>query len=413
MQTATNTVTGSFVSGNPISYYNGARWTFDLKNGRELATANNGTHSISYDYDVNGLRTYKIVDGVRHDYVYASGQLLRETYTQSGTDYVLDFLYDQSGRPYMLYLTTTTAGTTTSRPLYYILNLQGDVIYLVNTAGVAEASYAYDPYGSILSSGGSLANVNPLRYRGYYYDAESGFYYLQSRNYDPSLGRFINADTYSSTGQGFLGYNMFAYCCNRVISTSDQTGEFFFTAIAIGFGIGLAAQYIGDVVENVQSGETGLDILVPHSSIKDYAGSGIGCAIAAIPGFGFWGTVGLGALGNVTSDLIKGNLKDGGDVIESAVKGGLANAVGYAFQKGIEFLKVKQISNMPRTERKLFLKTNVYQNSQAFVNSNLRTFANATVSENMSIVSKTLTIFKSGIYSTLVSGILGKIIESK
>ena len=111
--------------------------------------------------------------------------------------------------------------------------------------------------------------------------------------------------------------------------------------------------------------------------------------------------------------MIKGNLKDGGDVIESAVKGGLANAVGYAFQKGIEFLKVKQISNMPRTERKLFLKTNVYQNSQAFVNSNLRTFANATVSENMSIVSKTLTIFKSGIYSTLVSGILGKIIESK
>ena len=411
--------TGSYVydgAGNPTSFYNVgdlSAWTMTWKNGRELATASNGTHSVSYDYDVNGLRTCKIVDGIRHDYVYASGQLLRETFTQSGTDYVLDFLYDQGGRPYVLYLTTTTAGTTVSRPLYYILNLQGDVIYLVNTAGVAEASYAYDPYGSILSSGGSLANVNPLRYRGYYYDAESGFYYLQSRNYDPSLGRFINADTYSSTGQGFLGYNMFAYCCNRVISTSDQTGEFFFTAIAIGFGIGLAAQYIGDVVENVQSGETGLDILVPHSSIKDYAGSGIGCAIAAIPGFGFWGTVGLGALGNVTSDLIKGNLKDGGDVIESAVKGGLANAVGYAFQKGIEFLKVKQISNMPRTERKLFLKTNVYQNSQAFVNSNLRTFANATVSENMSIVSKTLTIFKSGIYSTLVSGILGKIIESK
>ena len=72
------------------------------KNGRELATASNGTHNASYDYDINGLRTYKIVDGVRHDYVYASGQLLRESFTLDGHSCVYDFLYDQSGRPYML-----------------------------------------------------------------------------------------------------------------------------------------------------------------------------------------------------------------------------------------------------------------------------------------------------------------------
>ncbi len=215
-------------AGNPTGYYNVgdlSAWTMTWRNGRELATAGNGIHSVSYDYDVNGLRTYKIVDGVRHDYVYASGQFLRETFTQSGTDYVLDFLYDQSGRPYMLYLTTTTAGTTASRPLYYVLNLQGDVIYLVNTAGVAEASYAYDPYGSILSSTGSLANVNPLRYRGYYYDTETGFYYLQSRYYDPIVKRFLNADSYASTGQGFVGYNMFAYCNNNPIIFLDKTGN--------------------------------------------------------------------------------------------------------------------------------------------------------------------------------------------
>lgn len=401
-------------AGNPTSFYNVgdlSTWTMTWKNGRELATASNGTHSVSYDYDVNSLRTYKIADGIRHDYIYASGQLLRETYTQGGTAYTLDYLYDQNGRPYMLYLTKTNSSGTTSVPYYYILNLQGDVICLVNTSGVAVASYSYDSYGNILTSSGPMANVNPIRYRGYYYDQESGFYYLQSRYYDPALGRLINADTYSCTGQGFLGYNMFAYCCNRVVSTSDQTGEFFLTAIAIGLGVGLAAQYIGDVVENVQSGETGVDVLVPHSSIRDYAGSGIGCAIAAIPGCGFLGTVALGAVGNLTSDFIKGNLKERKDVVNSALKGGLANAVGFVFQKGMEFLKVKQISNMPRTERKLFLKTKVYQNSQAFVNSNLRTFANATVGQNMKIVSKALTVFKSGIYSTLVSGIFGKLIE--
>ena len=103
-----NSFSGSYVydgAGNPTSFYNVgdlSTWTMTWKNGRELATASNGTHSVSYDYDVNGLRTYKIVDGVRHDYVYASGQLLRESLTLDGHSCVYDFLYDQSGRPYML-----------------------------------------------------------------------------------------------------------------------------------------------------------------------------------------------------------------------------------------------------------------------------------------------------------------------
>ena len=71
-----------------------------------------------------------------------------------------------------------------------------------------------------------MSNRNPLRYRGYYYDTETGFYYLQSRYYDPALGRFINADSYASTGQGFLGYNMFAYCKNSPTTTVDFSGHY-------------------------------------------------------------------------------------------------------------------------------------------------------------------------------------------
>ena len=125
----------------------------------------------------------------------------------------------------MLYLSKKTGSTTSSEPYYYMLNLQGDVVHLVNTSGKAVASYSYDPYGAVISKSGSLADLNPLRYRGYYYDTETGFYYLQSRYYDPALGRFINADDYASTGQGYLGFNMFAYCNNSPVNSYDPSGH--------------------------------------------------------------------------------------------------------------------------------------------------------------------------------------------
>ena len=123
-------------------------------------------------------------------------------------------------------------------------NLQGDVVALYRWnwsdegkhTVTLEATYSYDPWGKLLSvknASGSpisatlttnIANVNPFRYRGYYYDTETGFYYLQSRYYDPVISRFINADSYGSTGQAFLGTNMFAYCNNNCSSRADVAG---------------------------------------------------------------------------------------------------------------------------------------------------------------------------------------------
>ena len=88
--------------------------------------------------------------------------------------------------------------------------------------------YKYDAWGNILSITGSLAStigqINPFRYRSYYYDVESGFYYLNSRYYDPSVGRFLNADGAVSTGTGILGFNMFAYCNNNPVNLIDSMG---------------------------------------------------------------------------------------------------------------------------------------------------------------------------------------------
>ena len=109
-------------------------------------------------------------------------------------------------------------------------NLQGDIVAVYNSAGTKLVSYTYDAWGNCItthhsvSGANSYATFNPFRYRGYYYDTELGFYFLNSRYYNPEWGRFINADVYVITGQGLLGYNMFAYCGNNPIVFIDPEG---------------------------------------------------------------------------------------------------------------------------------------------------------------------------------------------
>ena len=125
---------------------------------------------------------------------------------------------------------------------YFGKNIQGDVIALYrsdyNSSSQSYyptlvATYSYDPWGTptgIYDANGNaisqtayhLAVYNPFRYRGYRYDGDTRLYYLQSRYYDPAIGRFINADKYAGTGQGYLGYNMFAYCNNSPIFSVDK-----------------------------------------------------------------------------------------------------------------------------------------------------------------------------------------------
>ena len=151
---------------------------------------------------------------------------MRETITTTDaegnvTTEVLDFIYGSGSTPLALVYTN---GTASPVAYYYVTNIQGDVVKMVTASGTAVATYAYDAWGKVLSATGSMAEVNPIRYRGYYYDAEIGMYYLQSRYYDPAVRRFINADAYASTGQGFLGQNMFAYCNNNPACMFDPAG---------------------------------------------------------------------------------------------------------------------------------------------------------------------------------------------
>ena len=148
------------------------------------------------------------------------------TTVDSGTPtvYTFNFQYDASGTP----MSVVVNG---SEKLYYVTNLQGDVTALLDEDGDEVAEYTYSAYGEInpqVYITGTDAFVgamfNPLKYRGYVHDIETDWYYLQSRYYDPEIGRFLNADALTSTGQGFAGNNMFAYCLNNPISYTDSSG---------------------------------------------------------------------------------------------------------------------------------------------------------------------------------------------
>lgn len=212
---------GPVLSGNPIVYYNGTEWNFSWKKGRQLVSATGNGETISYTYDMAGIRDSKTVDGVTYHYDTLNGKVVRQTWTENGKEHVFDIVYDASGLPY--------ACVYEGYRYYYVLNQQGDVIRIVGYLGATLCEYQYDAWGNVIDITGTYKNtigkINPIRYRGYYYDTETGFYYLQSRYYDPGTGRFINADSFASTGQDFLGYNMFAYCNNNPIICIDRNGK--------------------------------------------------------------------------------------------------------------------------------------------------------------------------------------------
>lgn len=201
-------------NGNPLSYRDGM--SFEWENGRILKNINTSDKAVQMSYDSNGMRTQKSVDGVKTNYYYDSDKNLIALV--KGNDTLL-FYYDSDG--------SATSFSYNGTMYFYVKNLQGDVIRIIDLAGTEVASYVYDAWGNIKDTNGepTIREINPIRYRGYVYDTETGLYYLQSRYYDPFAGRFLNADAYCDTMSGSpLSTNMFAYCENDSINYADYDG---------------------------------------------------------------------------------------------------------------------------------------------------------------------------------------------
>ena len=229
-------------SGNPVTYYNGRDYTFTWTKGRQLASATVDGKNVTYTYDMSGVRTSKTVDGTTYHYTTLSGKVMRQQWGNKS----LEFVYDDGNQPFaMIYKHGSEAEL-----YYYLVNAQGDVAAILDSSGTMVASYNYNAWGSCTvynSSDAAIGDLNPLRYRGYYYDAETGFYYLQSRYYDPAICRFINADTFATTdANGFLSANMFAYCENNPIMRVDADGEIW--NVIAGAVIGAGLEVLGQLM---------------------------------------------------------------------------------------------------------------------------------------------------------------------
>ena len=193
----------------------------------------------TYEYNAAGQRTSKtktLPSGMSTttEFIYEGDLLVGQKTSDGKGD--MTFLHDDTGA----YIGLIYEGVE----YYYMKNVQGDIIGIVDAEGVIQAVYTYEPFGKLFSietkSGflrydgdWSVGGMNPIRYRGYYYDYDTKLYYLNSRYYDPYVGRFLNADGYVSTGQDITGYNMFAYCGNNPVNRVDSTGEFWLTALFV------------------------------------------------------------------------------------------------------------------------------------------------------------------------------------
>ncbi len=215
--------------GNPTAF---SDYKFTWKNGRELATVidrNNNVQTASYEYNSSGMRISKTTSDGTAYYAYdESNNLIFEKHN----DYSMVFHYDGNGvRTHFDYKSAAIDAS-----FYYRYNAQGDVIALLDSTGAIIAEYDYTAYGRQIKRSGMISSAvgdrNPFRYRGYYYDDETGLYYLQSRYYDAYVGRFISADKVMGVNNDMATYNLFAYCGNNPITFIDRTGES--AAVAIG-----------------------------------------------------------------------------------------------------------------------------------------------------------------------------------
>ena len=218
------------VNGNDIAYdaignpLNDGTWTYTWQNGRQLQKMQKAGVTAEFVYNADGLRVQKMVNGVVTKYTLHGKNVVHMT---SGAD-ELHFFYDAQNKPAVVIFNGIAYA--------YLYDLQGDVIGLVDNNGTQMVSYTYDAWGKMLSKTGTLAStlgtIQPFRYRGYALDEETELYYNQSRFYNPSIARFITADTtgvLTASLKSLTEKNLFAYCDNNPVMRKDIDGAFWDT----------------------------------------------------------------------------------------------------------------------------------------------------------------------------------------
>ncbi|WP_198949148.1 RHS repeat-associated core domain-containing protein [Lottiidibacillus patelloidae] len=265
------------------------------------------------------------MNGVTTNY-YLEGSHV--TYETNGTDEI-----------YYTYDSKLISMNLNGEEYFYVYNLQGDVVGLLDSSGTEVVSYTYDTWGKVISITGTKASTvgekNPYRYRGYRYDSETGLYYLNARYYNPEWGRMLNADSFGGFTGELLSHNVYAYVQNNPVMLYDPTGHF--SEKNYGFGVPMrgktrrpnnkitkttnqnalkgknleTAKKNYSEYHNIRKAEKGTK---KNSSSPDFIVSPVGTAIPVPKG-----AKGPGPVENGLGFLYKGG--SGGNVLNNAVKG--------------------------------------------------------------------------------------------
>ncbi len=301
-------------------------------NGKRLAGIGS---NIAYEYDANGIRTKKTVNGKATEYVIEGDRVISmklhdvDIGNAIAPTYTMNFTYDMHG-------TLVSVGTQ-DRQYFYIRDITGNILGLVDRNGNFVVRYEYDAWGNILNENVINSDIiiavhNPFKYKGYFYDEETGWYYLKSRYYDPSIGRFISPDDPSYLEpQSLNGLNLYAYCYNNPVMFADHNGNFakkVFWTISLGeTALGIAFCFIpgvrsaGVVLIGVGVGSI-INAYITESNggtfTAGWVGGQVSGALSAIP---YVGNI-IGAfVGSIVTDFIDSDFKEAN--IEKALWSGV------------------------------------------------------------------------------------------
>lgn len=343
--------------GTPTRY-KGTSTTF--YRGRMAAYGN-----YYFEYDHNGVRRVKYSnDGmVLVSYCYDGTRLLAEKRMNSPSQIV--YFYDHSG---------IVGLQVDSTKYYYRKNLLGDIV-AVYQGNTKVGEYVYDAWGNhrIFNASGvditdnssynnNVLKLNPFRYRGYYFDAETKLYYLINRYYDPETGRFLSADDVSYLDPETIGgLNLYAYCSNNPVMNIDPEGNSIIAillsigiAALVGAVVGAAGTFVGDVVSSVVNDEWEM------SSWETYAGNAIGGAIGGalslIPGTGaFIGSVASGAIGTFAGAALEKATGENDRPWEAIiVKSVISLGIGFATAGLAKYAKIPGITKGSHSWQQVF-----------------------------------------------------------
>ncbi|MDD2267980.1 MAG: RHS repeat-associated core domain-containing protein [Eubacteriales bacterium] len=238
-------------AGNPEKWRNTSSMSWD---GKNFTGMNVGPFSgIAIKYNSAGLRTEKLYGptGITTKYIRdVEGNLIYETRSSGYSTQKIEYIYDGAGSITGMWYTDTSG----LRQRYmYGKNAQGDVVEIYNYSGTLVVRYNYTAWGEVVitsdTSGVNIGTINPIRYRSYYYDTDLSFYYLNTRYYDPVVGRFLNADSTLGANGNILSYNLYAYCSNNPVRYIDPNGDIPVALIIVGILVsGLVVQTASSIL---------------------------------------------------------------------------------------------------------------------------------------------------------------------